>query len=70
MIEYLGHNFIKKNHWTNDDCQVQYMNCIKCHIEIVRDGYALCYSKKVGYVDMTSELDITCDEYIIKKLLE
>ncbi len=70
MITHLGHNFIKKNPWTDENWEVQYMNCTKCGIKIIRDGYNLCYNKAIGYVDMTSLLDITCEEYIIKKLLE
>ena len=70
MIEYLGHKFFKQNSWTDESWDTQYMICCQCKLRILREGYTLCYSKANGYIDMTYELDITCDEYIIKKMLE
>jgi hypothetical protein len=83
MINYLGHKFVNHALPTNDityDLRFKYYQCIDCEV-IVYDfsgcidyirGHILNISKvnKSKNLDLGKELLYTCDEMIIKNIIE
>ena len=71
----LNHNFIfnDKNNPEDDGSQYGFYRCDKCNLSVIilpakENNPKIYYSDSNGYI--TKILDIKCEEYVIKKLLE
>lgn len=70
MIEYLGHKLIPDNRIINSYNYFNYFMCSCCGCLTYRHGPYGHSEYLYYYVKDWFDLNLTCDEYIIKKLLE